>query len=335
MKSIVARSPTRVDLAGGTLDLWPLYAIAGGATTVNVAISVWTEVSMAPAPGLQLYSLDLNREWKFKDLGELASQEGDHQLKLFRELLLHFPELKDCRITTRSESPVGGGIGGSSSLTISCLKAIHQWLGRKLPSPNDLVHFAHNVEARILRTPTGTQDYFPAVSGGLNILDYSDYGVRQTVLSLRDTPLASHALVVNTGRSHNSGLNNFDVFTRVIKGEEKVMAALNEIRRVAAETRRVCVTQEWQRLPDLFRQETAARLQLTPLFSSPEIQRLEKSVLEEGASAIKICGAGGGGCVLTWVNPQYRERVMRRCQDEGFQLLNADPVEPLDSYANG
>lgn len=328
MKSLTVRSPSRVDLAGGTLDLWPLFAMTNGASTINVAISVWTEVIIQDARGLKIKSHDLKKEWQFANLAELI-QHPDPQLGLYREVLREFPEMENCEVITRSESPVGGGIGGSSSLTVSFLKAIHQWLGRRMAPATEFVHWAHNIEARMLRTPTGTQDYFPAVSGGINILDYSDRGIVQTVLPVEGTMIATHTLVVNTGKSHHSGLNNFDVLTRVVKGEQRVIQALMEIKEVAAQTKQVCLTKEFQKLPELFKAETQARLKLTPMFSSPEIEKLGQVAIANGASAIKICGAGGGGCVLVWVEPSHRERVVSACQKDGFQVLNAVPVDPL------
>lgn len=328
MKSLTVRSPSRVDLAGGTLDLWPLFAMTGGSSTINVAISVWTEVTIQESDSLRLKSADLKKEWTFKNRQDLFASE-DPSLALYREVLHEFPSFERGEVITRSQSPVGGGIGGSSSLTISFMKALHQWLGQTLPNPTDLVHWAHNIEARMLRTPTGTQDYFPAASGGLNILDYSDRGIVQTVLPVAGTPLSTHFLVVNTGKSHHSGLNNFDVLTRVVKGEERVIQALRDIKHVAARTKEACLKKEWARLPALFQEETEARLKLTPLFSSPEIERLSAVALKNGASAIKICGAGGGGCVLVWVEPSHREKVVSACQKEGFQILNAVPVDPL------
>ncbi len=328
MKSLTVRSPSRVDLAGGTLDLWPLFAMTGGANTINVAISVWTEVTIQEGKGLFVKSHDLKKEWRFANRADLL-KHSDPQLGLFREVLREFPDMENCEVLTRSESPVGGGIGGSSSLTVSFMKAIHQWLGWKMPPPPEFVHWAHNIEARMLRTPTGTQDYFPAVSGGINILDYSDRGVVQTVLPVEGTMIASHCLVVNTGKSHHSGLNNFDVLTRVVKGEATVIQALNEIKDVAAKTKEACLKKEFQKLPELFKLETQARLKLTPMFSSPEIERLGQIAVANGAAAIKICGAGGGGCVLVWADPSQRERVVSACQKEGFQILNAVPVDPL------
>lgn len=322
-------SPTRVDLAGGTLDLWPLYAFVGGATTVNVAVSLWTECEMAPHPGgVAIHSEDLKQSWSFAGREALAA-DADPRLAFYRTLFEAVPELDRVSVRTRSQSPVGGGIGGSSSLLISCLKAAHEFTGQILPGVIDLTMWAHQLEARMLRTPTGTQDYVPAITGGLNLIHYSDTKVTQETLPVQGTPLESHFLLVNTGRSHHSGLNNFDVLSRAVNRDEIVFGALLELKAVANELVTAIRGRDWSVVPDLFRRELDARLRLTPKFSSPEIEKLHDLSRQEGAEALKICGAGGGGCVMIWVEPKARERVVHACQSAGFQTLNAAPVDPL------
>lgn len=326
---IKIKSPTRVDLAGGTLDLWPLYAFVGGGKTVNLAIDLWTEVEIKEASGIHIESLDLKKRWEFKNLNQMT-QDTDPDLNFYREIFrFEFSELSNFSIKTSSQSPVGGGIGGSSSLLISTLKALHQWSKKPLPPVHDLVHWAHNIEARMIGTPTGIQDYYPAVTGGLNILTFQDKNVAIETLNVDGSILKSHFLLVSTGKSHHSGINNFDVLTRAVHRDATVLKALRQIQDVAERTAAACRKGNWQALPGLFQEEYQARILLTPKFSSPEIERLHNMAIKNGAGAVKICGAGGGGCVLVWVEPSAREKVKTVCQEAGFQVLGASPVSPL------
>lgn len=329
MKNVLKRSPTRVDLAGGTLDLWPLHSFVGGAITLNMAISLWTTCEMDEiSEGIEIHSDDLKKSWSFKGTDELRTQT-DPALRFYVELFSGFQNMSGFRMRTQSESPVGGGIGGSSSLLISCLKALHEWQSWRLPTPIQLCHWAHNIEARILGTPTGTQDYFPAVTGGINLIGYGDQGLELQVLPVSGTPLETHFLLVNTGKTHHSGLNNFDVLNRAVNKDEKVLSALKDLRRVSSEMARDLMQGDWSRMKEHFHAELEARLQLTPKFTSPEIEKLHKISLENGAEAIKICGAGGGGCVMIWVDPKERARVSEACQNAGFQVMSVSPVDPL------
>lgn len=192
-----------------------------------------------------------------------------------------------------------------------------------------MVHWAHNIEASILNTPTGTQDYYPAVTGGLNFIDYKISGISQSVIDPMETPFAENFLLVNTGKSHHSGLNNFEVLKSAVQQDSQVISALYDIKKISDEMFEVIQNKTWQKLPDLFQREYQSRLQLTPAFSSLEIEKLSDISLKNGAEAVKICGAGGGGCVLVWVQNQYRQKVIAACEKEKFQCLSAKPVSPL------
>lgn len=336
MKKIMIQSPTRVDLAGGTLDLWPLYDFVGGALTINVAIDIWTscEITIREDKKIILESDDLKKNWQFSDIQSLLTG-ADSEIEFYKSILKQFAKpLSDLghgfELKTASQSPIGGGLGGSSSLVISVLKALHQLLNKELLSANQLVHLAHNIEAEMLRTPTGTQDYYAAVTGGLSVIEYSAHGVKQTVWPVKGTPIKENFLLIYTGRSHHSGLNNFEVFKSCVAGDQKVLGALRAIRDISTELLEVMQTQEWHKMPELFRREYDARIQLTPAFTSPEIEKLHTIGLKAGAEAVKICGAGGGGCVLVWVSPDKRARVIETFHQAGFKCLPAQPVEALE-----
>lgn len=335
LNSVKFQSPTRVDLAGGTLDMWPLFNFTNNAVTINLAIDIWTTCELQPRSDSQLKikSLDLNKEWVFADAKSFFNSV-DTDIKLYQAVLSAFRteilELKTgFELQTQSQSPIGGGLGGSSSLTISMLKAFVAFLKLPKKTVNEMVHLAHNLEAKLLRTPTGTQDYYPAVTGGLSFIDYTETEISQEVLPLEGTPFADNFLLVYTGRSHHSGLNNFEVLKSAVEGDTSVLEALNEIKNISEELREVIRGRRWNEIPALFKREYNARIRLTPAFSSPEIEKLSEICLAAGAQAVKICGAGGGGCVLVWVSPDFREKVVSACQKEKFQCLNAKPINPL------
>ena len=326
------KSPTRVDLAGGTLDLWPLYLFVGGASTVNVAIDIYTHAIIESLDNgrVVLDSKDLNLQKEYKNLAE-ALADVDPRMILLQTQLRYWQPKQGFKLTTQSDSPVGGGLGGSSSLTISIMKAFSQFMGRKFKSNHELVHTAHNIEAEILNALTGTQDYYPAVSGGLNILKYNYDGITQEVLPIENSPLAQHFLLVYTGRTHHSGMNNFEVMKGAVAKDARTVQALKDIRDIATKTEKVVRESRWSELPGLFRQEFEARVRLAPAFTSPEIEKLNELSLQNGAHAVKICGAGGGGCVLVWTPENRKEGVANACQKAGFQVLATRPVNPLPS----
>ncbi len=328
MKTIIVKSPTRVDLAGGTLDLWPLYSFIGPCQTLNVAISIWTEAHLTPRQDshIEIESLDVNLKCQFADLKELLAAT-DPKLKLFQILIGYFRPLHGFSLKTKSESPVGGGLGGSSSLMVSLLKAFSQMMNRPWDSVHQMVHVAHNLEAQILSTPTGTQDYYPAASGGMNILSYSADGINQEVKPVKDTALQEAFLLIYTGRSHHSGLNNFEVLKSAVGQDQRVLSALKDLQKVSGQMVQIIAKKQYSELPELFQREYQARVQLTPAFTSPEIEKL-RNISASHQSVAKICGAGGGGCVLVWA-PERKQKVAEECQKAGFQVMNATLIDPL------
>ena len=319
-------SPTRVDLAGGTLDCWPLYVFSSGAQTINLAISVFTRVELVAkdTPQVDVWIEDLKYKKVFKKAQDLLDCP-DRELDLVRAQIRYWQPSQGFILHTRSESPVGGGLGGSSSLCISLIKAFSHLQQRQL-STLEQVTLAHNLEAEVLRKPTGTQDYFPAIEPGLNIIHYTADGPRLETLDCPVDYFASRMLLVYTGQPHHSGLNNWQVIKAVIDGHEPTLNALKEIKLIGDQMATVCRKQDWAQLPQLFREEFTARVKLSAGFSSTRIEKLEKISLEAGADAVKICGAGGGGCVLIWCQPERKGLVSQVCQKNGFQVLDAAPV---------
>ncbi|RME17238.1 MAG: galactokinase [Bdellovibrio sp.] len=326
------QSPTRVDLAGGTLDCWPLYSFVDqNCYTINMAIDIWTEaeVELLEAPEVKVCIEDLAFQKTYQNLEEFY-HSSDKEISLLKEPVQYWNPSQGLLIRTRSQSPVGGGLGGSSSLTISLLKAFSHLFNKKM-GLLEMVTLASNMEARLLKTPTGTQDYIPPIQGGLNVIRYGWDGVSVHTLDVPSNFMNQHMTLVYTGVSHHSGINNWHVIKSVVEGDSKMFEQLKELSQISKDLKTCIEKQEWdfQQWASLFEREYEVRSQLSPTFICEEIRQLKTLVLQEGGQAVKICGAGGGGCVMVWHAPEKKERIKQACQKRGFQVLNAQFVAPL------
>ena len=323
-------SPTRVDLSGGTLDLWPLSMFVWGAKTINVAINIQTHATVEPQSGAEIVwkSLDQSKEFKYSNSITCLEDKNPEALYL-RSVVRAYKPKQGFTLTTNSESPIGAGLGGSSSLLVSTIKCLESWLYGKISTPVELALKAANIESELMNALAGTQDYFPAICGGLNVIDYSFKGIEHRSEKIDFSPLKSNFMLVYTGKAHHSGINNFQVLCRAVEKDPITTKSLFELKYISEEMEKAITENRWDYLPELFRREFAARVKLAPAFSSPEIQMLHEICISEGAEAVKICGAGGGGCVMVWVNPEKRERVGSACEKRGFQILPALPVNPM------
>src|SRR5467141_1933727 len=181
MKKVTVRAPVRADLAGGTLDLWPLYLFHPGARTVNVAISYYAESEVAETgdSGIEIHLTDQQYEQRYESLHEIAA---DPKAALIHRALEHF-HLTGIRITTRTDAPRGSGLGGSSALTITLVRALSEIAGAPMEG-DDLIALVRDLETRLLGVPAGIQDYYPPVYGGLAALHLEPGKIRRHEIPL-------------------------------------------------------------------------------------------------------------------------------------------------------
>lgn len=323
---ITKQSATRVDLSGGTLDCWPLHLLVDSCVTVNLSVSIFTHVSLEERADrkVEVQIRDLRFEKIFDDLDQLLASPQE-ELKLVQKHLAFWKPTKGFKLVTSSESPVGGGLGGSSSLSISLIKAFSEWMGEKL-GLYETVTLSANLEAQVLHKMTGTQDYYPAVQPGLNAIHYTPRGPRLETLPTSKEMWDRHLSLVYTGQPHHSGLNNWQVIKAALNNEAPTMKALADIRDVSWDMYAALKSEKYQDFPGLFDREFEARVRLSTSFSSPEIDRLRNVALKSGALAVKICGAGGGGCVLVWSHPDRKAQVEAGCREAKFEVLKASAV---------
>src|SRR5579883_3495133 len=208
---IIAQAPCRVDLAGATLDIWPLYLFHENAVTVNFAVNRYTQASIEPRAGsrITIRSTDLKRECSYDSLEHLLGAKR-HDLPLPAEVIRFFRPEAGFHLETGSESPAGAGISGSSALIIAATSAFNRWLGRGY-SIEKLREISQNIEARVIRVPTGCQDYYPAMYGGVSAIELDCAGVHHSHLAVDPEELERRVVLAYTGAPRNSGINNWEV----------------------------------------------------------------------------------------------------------------------------
>jgi D-glycero-alpha-D-manno-heptose-7-phosphate kinase len=311
-------APTRIDLAGGTFDIWPLYLFHDQAQTINAALSLRASCT--------LESRDDGRvELRSEDTGESASAASasaldlDHVPLLAR--LVHTFDVSGITLTTRSDSPVGAGIAGSSAMNIAITKALSVWTGR-FASDAEVMLTAMNVEAQVIHVPTGAQDYRPALYGGISAVELNATGVRRVQLDLPAAELTARIVVAYTGASRNSGINNWEVMKRRIDGDAAVIAAFDGIRDAAVGMRQALSSQDWTAASRHLNAEWECRTTLAPGVTTPEIDALLAAARAAGATAGKVCGAGGGGCLFCLVPPDRKAGVAQALTAGGARVLD-------------
>src|SRR3981189_1765265 len=320
---IESKAPTRVDFAGGTLDIWPLYLFHPGAVTVNAAISLYASCVIETHPSgdnrIKLVSRDIKLEESFASFAALVKAKR-YRLPLLAEITKFFQPQGGFTLTTDSEAPAGAGIGGSSAMAV----AICVGLGR-FPRVGERkvgrIYISRDAEAIVINVPTGTQDHYPPAFGGAAAIELPPGGEHRVELRVNLDELERRVMVCYTGKPRQHGINNWEVYKAHIGGKRAVQNSLERISDVAQKMRLAFERPDWPEAGRLMREEWSFRKRNLPTISTKTIDRVIENTRRNGALAGKVCGAGGGGCVVLLIEPDARERVERAIEDCGGELL--------------
>src|SRR6478609_6196175 len=262
--SIIAQAPCRADLAGGTIDLWPLYLFHSGALTVNFAVNILTTCRITPLKGkrIHLRSVDTKREEEFSSF-EALRKANRFRLPLAARLLQFFAPKEGLLMETDSESPAGAGISGSSALMIASTAALARFTDRHLTLEQMRV-IAQNIEAQIIRVPTGCQDYYPALYGGTSAIRLDADGIHREAVAIAPEEIESRFVLAYTGVPRRSGINNWEVFKTHIDGDKRVFRNFERITAIARSMHQALVAHDWDDVARLLREEWKLRRSNAP-----------------------------------------------------------------------
>jgi len=324
MRPCSASAPARVDIAGGTLDIWPLYLWHPGARTVNAAVTLRATTTVTPiGRGIEIVSIDTGARASADNVD--AVEAHDHT-RLVVQILRALGVSTGLRIETTSRVPAGSGLGGSSTLAVTIAAAVARSLSREL-SNRDLRHLVRDAEAQVIRVPTGIQDYEAAIHGGVLEVALNPGEIETRRLVEDESFVGDRILLVDAGVTRFSGLNNWEMFKAQVDGVGEVRARFAEIVAAARDAVAAITGADEAALVRAVAREWAARRSLAPGVATLEVDAIAAAAGRHGGSA-KVCGAGGGGIVLAVTPRGAREGLARDLAGQGFRVLDAkvDPV---------
>jgi len=185
----------------------------------------------------------------------------------------------------------------------------------------DWIHLSRDVEAIVIRVPTGTQDHYPPAFGGASAIVLAPGGERRENLLCDLDQLEARLVLCYTGKPRQHGINNWEVFKRHIDGTRRVAQNLEKISVIAQALRAAIERNRWKEVGKLMYEEWNFRRRNLHSISTPLIDKVISSARRNGALAGKVCGAGGGGCVTLLIEPDARKRVESAILAAGAKLL--------------
>lgn len=311
----------RADLAGGTLDIWPLGLLHPQSRTVNVAIDLAVTVTVRPSP-------DLYRVRQGDSLVEAPSPDelSRHPESALLGVIAAAMDLPPFEASLASESPRGGGLGGSSAMTVGFIAAAEEAFDRPRSQAREKAVLARDLEARLMGLPTGMQDHYPALLGGALEILQAPGGERVRRLDVDLERLGDSLIVAYSGQSHFSAGNNWQVVRRRLDHEAEVTGLFEGITGAAAELSEALSRGELPRVGELMSREWSYRRRLADGISTPVLENLLSAAASQGAWGGKACGAGGGGCIAVLCPPERKADVATALADAGGAVLAARPA---------
>lgn len=320
---IESSAPTRVDLAGGTIDIWPLYLFHPGATTVNFAVNLLARCFIETRDDERIIIESRDREKRVETtlacIDELAH---DAELELVSKLVRFFRPSTGVHIVTESEAPAGAGLAGSSALNIACIGALNRLVGNRY-NEKKFIPIAANIESTVIKVPAGFQDYYSAFYGGTSSIHFNFDGIVREELKVDAETLESRIAICYTGEPRNSGINNWEVFKKHIDGNKEIFSVFDGIRDSAIKMREALLGNDWRTVSHVMFDSHPQRKRLAPTITTPQMDSLIEKAMNNGAEAVKVCGAGGGGCIAFLCEEGRKQDVEKTlAEEDGAEVLN-------------
>ncbi|MFQ5989081.1 MAG: hypothetical protein ACE5K9_04110 [Candidatus Methylomirabilales bacterium] len=320
---LIAVAPTRIDFAGGTLDIPPLYLFHQPALTINVAIDLCATVTVQEKKGrgIRLLARDQDKQAFWSSSREIEWHQ-DRFLELVARHLRSFAPLSGMKVTTDCQAPAGAGTGGSSALAVATTAALAR-LGKQRLARPELIEYARSVETQTIRVPTGYQDYYAAVYGGASVLEFGLTGIVRRPVATGDflKTLERHLLLVYTGKPRFSGANNWQLFKGHISGDRKIFRFFERLKSTAVAMRDAFLCRDLGSIAEVLNEDWAIRKAMLPSMSTPLIDTLIQKSRDAGALGARVCGAGGGGCVAFLADPAAHQRLKEIVAAHRAQVL--------------
>ncbi|NCN26280.1 hypothetical protein GW915_01790 [bacterium] len=346
-KSVSIKAPCRIDLAGGTIDLWPLYLYFGGHTLCHMAVDIFTEVKISFEARkqrnihIEINSFDLKENEAYTSLKSIKESLKKDTAKVptrwINRLCVEFIESSFKKLPTgtlkiecKSKAPPGSGLGGSSVLGVALWSGFEKLFLKKAErtQPWDVQRKVRDLEAVEIEHPAGDQDYVPALFGGLLLfnLSYNHRSVKKVKASTAKK-LAERLALVYTGERHHSGINNWELFTNFHKWGHPCRDHLKKIHTVSAEMAESLANDKISNFPGLLNKEWSSRKLLGEAVNAPSLKRAWTFAKSHGATARKACGAGGGGCLLVYFpSKTKRDTFLKEKPRNRFELYAVNVV---------
>lgn len=327
---IITKTPFRMSFFGGGTDIKEYFAQHGGAV-LSTTFDKYCYVIVRHLPRFFEYNTHLTYSQV-----EFINENSEIRHPAIRNAM-QMLDMHEIRLVYEADLPARSGIGSSSSFAVGMLNAFYALKG-KYVNKKRLADEAIYLERVLCNEAGGWQDQIAASFGGFNRIDFheNEYEISPVVIAPeRKKRLNRNLMMFFTGFTRFSAEIHKG---RLLNHEDKV-AQLKEMYALVEEAEKILTDKtanldEFGRMLDYtwqLKRQTGSRI------STENIDRLYQRGIDAGALGGKLLGAGGGGFLLFYVQPEQQAAVKAAMdgilhvpflfEDGGTQVIHYTPEE--------
>jgi D-glycero-alpha-D-manno-heptose-7-phosphate kinase len=312
---IITRTPLRISLVGGGTDMPAFYERHGGAC-VSMAIDKYIYITFN-----RKFDTQIRLSYSKTEVVDRASQLKHDIARSCLE------GIKGVEIASISDIPSeGSGLGSSSSFTVGLINAI-----KHFPSAKMLAEFAYLIEIRCGHH-CGKQDHYAAAYGGLNHYRFNKDGstcITPLLAFEEKDELQERFMLFWTGKTRQASKILKQQALNVAENGIAEYAAL-DMRDLANDLSTSLQNGDIEGVGKFLHENWQLKKKLAPGITDTWIDDIYDKAMEAGATGGKICGAGGGGFLLLFAEPQYHasiektvglRRIPFKIEEEGSRVI--------------
>ncbi|MDR2601024.1 MAG: dehydrogenase [Spirochaetaceae bacterium] len=329
-----SKAPLRLGLAGGGTDIASYYRKFGGCV-LNATIDMYAHCTLEPddEKTVRFYAADINESavYGVKETLPVNSNLPLH-CGVYNRIMRDYPQEnpRGLKITTYSDAPPGSGLGSSSTMVVAVIKAFEQYLNLPL-GEYDVASMAYTVEREEIGLSGGKQDQYAATFGGFNFMEfYTDEKVIVNPLRLKRwirNELEASIVLYYTGVSRESASIINAQIKSAQSNDAKRLESMHQIKEAASGMKEALLKGDFAGLCARLNEAWRAKKNAADSISNPFIDGIYNYVMENGALAAKISGAGGGGFMMVYCDPVNKPRLVKALKEKGGNIFNASFTE--------
>lgn len=334
---IITRTPFRMSFFGGGTDIEEFFKEYGGAV-LSTSFDKYCYVNVRHLPRFFDYSTELSysKIERVKSVDEINHPAVKNAMKML--------DMHEIRLTYEADLPARSGLGTSSSFAVGMLNAFYALKG-KYADNKKLADEAIYLERVLCNEAGGWQDQIAASFGGLNRINFNaeGYEVLPVIINPeRKRQLNDNLLMFFTGFTRFSSEVQ-KANASGIKDKEAQINHLKEMHSLVDEAEKILTNKhsDLNEFGKLLDYTWKLKRQTGSAVSTDGIDSLYKKGIESGAIGGKLLGAGGGGFLIFYVDPEHKDSVMNamsdllyipfKFEDSGTRVIHFTPEAWEDS----